>query len=1054
MLKKFAIGLGIFFVSIYILFLIVPFFISGIANSYSDTISKMIEDSSGFKVKLENIRVLTTPKLTVGVGVGHIEVALPTGETFITADNAGGKLSLLPLLARKIELDIVGAENANVNLKVKKDGKFLIEDYIKPAEPADNEAGQQMTELPLGFKLSNHLPDIALKNYNISFVDIATDKTYTLYGEAFRISDFILDKKIKISALGKVMLQDREQFNYNITVLNKVMPDLNLNDIVFAPQEEEKPQSESVNINVIDIFKSIYDNQITFDTTGNITTSGTFEDINFNGNLNVSNISLAVDGKKLPAGNIDMKLSGNKINMYAKLFTAENEITELIGKFRTGKNPNIDLNCKSNAKFKSLFDIIDSVAKTFDYRELDTLTATGGIDADFNIKSNLKKIESSGYLKVPSASIAYGLYNIVINNINADVDFSNNMINIKDAGLAVMGQPLKIKGTITQQADADLRVTADKLQLKGLLLAAGQMALLKENKINSGTLSMNVLLKGRLDKIVPKINLSLDNINVKNLPSNTALTLANSNIDLTTDGKKTNGLINLTNAKVINPAAVISMPSSKITLGEKDIDLTSVYVIFNNTRISITGKIIDYLASNLKLDITAKGLGTIHLKGAINDMYGAQKLDLNLLTSEPVSMEIPGFKKSNVKTSFNINIGGIATNPILKGNVSVPSLKIPDMLLTMENMEVLLNGPIAKGKGTLKKFVSGGIVAENLSSDFNLTNNVFYLKNLTGDAFSGKVNGNISYNLANGHIGVDFKGSGMDAAKAIEGAAGLKNALSGKLGFNANVTLHGVTDVEMMKNLKGKVSFDITDGELGNIGRFENFLFADNISSNSVMKAAVNSISALPAIKNTAKFKTISGNLTFNNGWANLNPVKTSGPSMAYYITGRYNLLNATANVKVLGRLSAEVVKLLGPVGELSVDKLTSYIPKFGSMTAKIINSMTTDPKAENTKAIPALSSGSTNYKDFKVVFNGGVESRSSVKSFKWLSKCDTSALETVTVKEQVQNTKQAVKEAVQQKKDAYNSMLEEQRKQAQEARQQMQDAAQGLKNLKNLINK
>ena len=415
-------------------------------------------------------------------------------------------------------------------------------------------------------------------------------------------------------------------------------------------------------------------------------------------------------------------------------------------------------------------------------------------------------------------------------------------------------------------------------------------------------------------------------------------------------------------------------------------------------------------------------------------------------------MEIPGLAKSNVKTNFNINIGGNVSNPILKGTASVPTLTIPDMLVSMQDMNISLNGPIARGKGTLKKFVSGGIVAENLGADFDLTGDWFNLKNITGDAFLGKVGGNVSYNIVNGHIKVDFKGSGMDAEKAIAGAAGIKNALSGKLGFNANVTLHGATDVEMMKNLKGKVSFDIQDGKLGNIGRFENFLFAQNLQSNSIIKAAVNSVAALPAIKKTAEFKTISGSLTFNNGWANLSPIKMVGPSMAYYITGRYNLLNATANVVVLGRLSAEVVKLLGPLGDLSVEKLTSYIPKFGSLTGKLINALTTDPKKENISAIPQLSSGNKNYKDFKVQFNGGVESRSAVKSFKWLSKCDTSAIETVTVKEQVKQTKQAVQEAYQQKSQEFQNRLQQQREQAQAARQQMLDAKEGLKNLKNML--
>lgn len=958
MLKKIGIGFGIFFISLYVLFLIVPFFISGLVNAHSETISKMIEDASGFKVKLENIRAITTPKLTVGGGVEHIEVALPGGETFLTADNAGGKLSLIPLLVRKIEIDAVGAENVNVNLKVKKDGKFLIEDYIPQAEPEQNEAGQTPVGLPFGFKLSNHLPNITVKNYNISFIDMPTDKTYSVYGNKAKVSDFILNKKVKIVADGKFMLQDRVQFNYDVKLLNRFMPDADLIELVFNPQEQM--QSEPAEpINIIEIFKAIYKNQLTADVKADVVIE---DDMTFSGLLNVLNAGIAVDGKKLPPSNADILLKGDKIQLYAKLFTEEKEITEIVANLKTGKNPKIDLNCKSNAQFKSIIDMLDSIAKTFGCKELDTLTATGGIDADFTLKSNLKHTDASGYIKIPSASIAYKLYNFAINKITANIE-------------------------------------------------------------------------------LPDFNLNLNGVNYKDIPSNTTLNIAGVNI--------LKNIINVSNAKVINPAGTVTVPTAKVVVTDKDININSANLVYDVLKFDITGVISDYLTQNIKLDLTASGNGVGHLKGFVKNY---DTLDLNISTPKTFSLEIPGFKKSNVKADANINVSGNVANPILKGTVTIPSLSIPDMQTSLEGLNISLNGPIVKGNGTLKNFVSGGISADNLGADFDLTGDVFNLKNISGDAFAGKVNGNVSYNIVNGHIGVDFKGSGMDAEKAIAGAAGIKNALSGKLGFNANVTLHGATDVEMMKNLKGKVSFEILDGAFGNIGRFENFLFAQNLQSNSIIKAAVTSISTLPAIKNTAEFKTISGDLSFDNGWANLNPVKTTGPSMAYYITGKYNLLNGTANVVILGRLSAEVVKLLGPLGELSVDKLTSFIPKFGNTTANIINAITTDPKDENISAIPLLSSGNTNYKDFKVQFNGGVESKSSVKSFKWLSKCDISAIESVTVKEQVQQTKQAVQDAVQQKKDAVNSLLEQKRKEAEESRQQMQNAKEGLKNLKNLL--
>lgn len=1133
MLKKFILSISIIILSLYILFLIVPFFLTGFINSFD--YSKMIEDACGFKVNVENVRLVTTPKLSVGVKVGHINAALPTGESFLSVDNIQGKLSLIALIVKNIKIDVISADNINLNLKIKKDGKFLIEDYIEKPGKVENSQTEAMS-LPYGLKLSNHLPDIKASNYNIAFIELSTDNSYSIYGDEISITDFIFDKKIKIRANGGMLLKDKEQFKYDVKILNKIMPKQDLNDLIFVSNQEQTEQN-TVNINPLDIFKALYKNQLTADMKADVVIAGDLENPNLSGSANVSNFSIAVDGKMLPAGNIDLRLKNNKAKLYTKLYTAKDETTEILGDFKTGKNPHIDLNLKSNAKFQSVIDLADSVAKTFEYNDLDSLSATGGIDADFSIKSDLKKIISSGYLKIPSASLTYKLYNISIDKIFADVQFQNNDVDIKNTEFTILGQPLTLKGKISQDAVADLSLVADKLQIKGLLLALGQFALLKENKINSGTISANVILKGKLDKVVPKILLSLDNLNVKNIPSDTTVILRNSKIDLTTDGKKTNGVINVNNLSILNPMAKIVAPAAKITVGEKDILVENSYFNLNNSKINLNGKISDYMTKNINFDIKAKGnllasdlktmipkeyrsevsgkgaiplsvtvtgndktqdinfllssnpsnylallsvsqligkpaeirgdvklsgdnlkfldtgifvngSGLAYLKGGVSDLYKTQKLNLNFSLPSKIAMTVPYFKNSKMELSGNVDICGKAMNPYLKGNVSIPLIKIPDMFLTMDNMTVNLDGYVAKGKGTLKKFVSGGIVAENLTSDFNLTNNIFYLKNLQGDAFSGKIKGNISYNILNGHVGVDMKGFDMDAERAIAGAAGIKNALSGKLGFDANVTTSGDTDVLLMKNLKGKASFDIKDGELGNIARFDRMLLAQNIMANPVLKAGVNSITSLPVIKNTAQFKTINGNLTFNGGWTNLSPVKTSGPSMAYYITGKYNLLNGTANLVILGRVSAEVVKLLGPLGDLSLSKLTSFIPAIGPATAVLVRAITTNPYGEKVSEIPQLSSGNTNYKDFKVQFNGGIESNSSVKSFRWLSVCDTSEIEPMNIKTQVQNVKQAVQEAKQQQIDAAARLLEEQRKQAQEANQELKNAAEGLKNL------
>lgn len=1112
-LKKAGLVTGIVLLSLYVIFVLLPLVLSPILNSYKGQIEAMIEDSSGFKVKLDRLGVVTTPKLSAGVKVGHAKFFLPDGDEFLEAENFKAKLALLPLLIGKIEADSMSVESVDATLKVRQDGKFLLEEYLPQPDP---DATPQKTQpLPFGFKLSNNLPDVAVDDYTITFIDMASKSEYTLSGQKLKLSDFILDKKVKFSAKGNLTLNKTEQFKYDVKLYNKLMPDISLNDIVFNPEPvEEKKTEETFVFNFMDIFKSLNKSGLTADLNMDLKTAGTFDFPEITGNANVSAISVLVDGKKLPESSIIFNAKGKSANLDVNLFTAENEKTVLNGIFKFGKNPSADMKFTSNAQFDNLFRILNAFAVSFNYKDLQTLSATGGIDADFNIKADKKHVASSGYFKIPSASVNYRLYNVALKNIKADIDF-NNMVNIKDAGLEIMGHPLKIYGTIQNNADTDLHIKAENLLLKALVAAAGQVQLLKENNFNSGILSLDASLTGNLSKIVPAVNLAVSNLDIKNIPSNTRVTMPEARFVIDTNGKTFTGDLTAAELKITNPMAVVSMPETEIIIGQKDIEFKKVYLFFNNSRIDVTGKIADYLNDKLRIDINfsgnilasdiksllpkelmISGSGKIPVKliitgdnkvqdikfnavadpsnyaaildinelrgkttvinscikladdtvklsetgvfagnntifaldGTINNISKSQKLNLRASVPKKVQMAIPGFKNSSLTARGDIDITGTVANPYLKGLVSVPNINIPDMALSMSNLVANLNGPVLKGNATLQSFKTGGIEAQNIATEFLLKNySMFYLNNLVADAFSGKVSGNISYGINDGKITLKMNGSDMNAVKTIEGAAGIKNALSGTLGFNADIVTRGATDVDMMKNLSGTASFNINNGKFLNVGRFDSLLYAQNILGNAILKAAVTSVTSLPIIQNTAEFKSINGNLAFKNGWADIKSITTSGPLMAYYINGKYNLLNGTTNVIILGRLDQQVVTILGPLGDLSVDKLTSYIPKFGALTAVLIDSMTTDPAKENTANIPALSNGSVTYKDFKVEFNGGIDSASSVKSFKWLSDCDTSAID---IKEDLNNAADALKNTVE------------------DTKQQLLDAKEGLKNL------
>ena len=233
-----------------------------------------------------------------------------------------------------------------------------------------------------------------------------------------------------------------------------------------------------------------------------------------------------------------------------------------------------------------------------------------------------------------------------------------------------------------------------------------------------------------------------------------------------------------------------------------------------------------------------------------------------------------------------------------------------------------------------------------------------------------------------------MQGRGLSSEPALRDFTGIGNLINGAMDFDANnIRLIAGTETQMMQSLRGNTTFIISNGQMGTLGKLENLLYAQNILGNNLLKNSLGSISKAVSIKKTGDFKYIKGKMNFSSGWANIQTVQTSGPAMSLYITGSYNLLNNNIRATMLGRLSNDVVEVLGPVGEFSFNKLLSYIPKLGSISAGVVSQMTTNPYGENVSMLPDLTpkqSGAT--KEFKVILNGSVDSTKAIKSFKWLS--------------------------------------------------------------------
>jgi len=96
---------------------------------------------------------------------------------------------------------------------------------------------------------------------------------------------------------------------------------------------------------------------------------------------------------------------------------------------------------------------------------------------------------------------------------------------------------------------------------------------------------------------------------------------------------------------------------------------------------------------------------------------------------------------------------------------------------------------------------------------------------------------------------------------------------------------------------------------------------------------------------------------------------------MSLYTKGQYDMMNHSANLNIFGRLSNEVVSVLGAFGDLSLSKFIDTSNKNGIV--KYADEISKLPPLTTQVEVPT--------KIFRAVINGPVEKQTSVKSFQWI---------------------------------------------------------------------
>lgn len=735
------------------------------ATKFIPLLEKQVQNELGIKVHIEKLIFRFGPSIKLKSPIMH--VMYEDGQKFSQLNNVKFFVPWSAVFKNDIKLRRLYADNCII--KVNSNDKYLkkLIDKVNEREFETN-------------------PNIFIKKYSLTYTDRNTERAYKFDGNDLDIAKISSFKNFKVSTIGEFFINDKKYIAYNLIITPNIeMPDISNSEFNLNSLIEQ--------MIALDFHSDIITNVKIYKNRNNETL--------ISGLLNIDNISVADINKNNPKSFIYLTFLGNRTGILSNVYASSDKKIYIDGVVNNSKNPDIDIKVKTDSI--SLSDIYKKIKLLVDcskYKGIDALDGT--LSADFSLKGDLKKIKSSGYLKIDNASIKAN--DINVNKICSDIDFSSNEINITNAIGYINNAPIILKGKINNKLNLELLMK--NVELKNFLP--------QKYGVNSGIVSLSANIGGTLDAISHKENIQIDKFNASKDGNSVAFT------NLKIDTNKEN--IAYVNNLIIKPKAteIIKMPLLKVFINEDSVKIPETNIFMPNSRMKLKAEIKNYMANDMNFDLNINGF--LHSR------------DVKYLASQsvtyPLKFKLFGNKDSqNIESQLQLERATILDEPSIinfTGKIADNSLKIEDLSVYSFNGRFSDNLK-SNIKGQKKVSVSGSIedfenpIFKNMriyipqQLNITLADNVAQIK---GDLFiNGKLKqpeivGQLSVqNLINQFMQLSLNNLSIDFNKtlAIINAPMIKLADS-SFGFTSTVMTDFSKELNI-KNLNIKSKYINTD---------------------------------------------------------------------------------------------------------------------------------------------------------------------------------------------------------------------------------------------------
>lgn len=294
-------------------------------------------------------------------------------------------------------------------------------------------------------------------------------------------------------------------------------------------------------------------------------------------------------------------------------------------------------------------------------------------------------------------------------------------------------------------------------------------------------------------------------------------------------------------------------------------------------------------------------------------------------------------------------------------SANIPQIKIKKGVLTVNTLKVL------------------DLKARNIGSDFTLDNEVFKLRNIKANAYGGNIFGDLNYDIKKDIADMKISGENIAMKDSLYDLCKLEDKIGGNVDFLSTLSLQIGEYENALKSLNGKIDFSSRNGKMGMLGKFEYYLYAQNIFYHGLLRTTLNRIADTITKDKTEQYRTADGTILFQNGYMITDGIKTNGKNMSLNIKGRHNMLSDESNLDIYGRITDEITNKLGSFGDFSISEFVENPKEKHNANILFV-------KPEIIDDIPLLyNSKNINTKTFKVNICGKRTSLGSINSFMWL---------------------------------------------------------------------